>query len=330
MLERSAPIDIPSGKKSLGFQRCPYRSTVKVPTTITTPEMELKIPFPDFLNMSSHHAHPHSNMDHRLLPDKPPTPPFLIPFTHKSRKELQEEKYAEAMEMLKRRAVRRWKIERTKSFPPPRFAPPAGYSYGPEDFELADDFDRIIFLPLEEELLTWYWSDDITFRMASARGDTPTRQDIGSSTHRQLVRVKADGDLAAWKTSKQKQIQWPHNSESSKRPKSHISRELNLNARDSSAQPSVPKGLQLHISEVGESSSIAAAAPQTPHRLEASTEKPREFAEMDYYSSDESYEGSEWTDDDSDYYDDPSPALYISTAEPPRSSDKGKARCVGV
>ena len=105
------------------------------------------------LNMSSHHAHPHSNMDHRLFPEKPSTPPFLIPFTHKSQKEIQEEKYAEALEMLKRKAVRRWKIERINNFPPPRFAPPADYSYGPEDFELADDFDRIIFLPWRKSFL---------------------------------------------------------------------------------------------------------------------------------------------------------------------------------
>ena len=292
--------------------------------------MQLEIPFPEFLNVSSHHAHPHSNMDHRSFPDKPPTPPFLIPFTHKSQKELQEEKYAEAMEMLKRRAIRQWKIERTKSFPPPHFAPPAGYSYGPEDFELADDFDRIIFLPLEEELLTGNWSEDITFRMASARGDTPTRQDIGSPTRRQLFRVKANGDLAAWKRSKQNHVRWAHDLEKPKRPESHMSQELNPNACDSGAQPSVPKGLQLHVSEIGESSSVAAAAPQTPHSLEASTVKPRELAEMDHYSSDESYEGSEWTDDDSEYYDDPSADLFISTAEPPRSSDKGKARCVNV
>ena len=289
---------------------------VKVPANIPTPEIELEIPFPEFLNMTSHHAHPRSNMDHRLLPDKPPTPPFLIPLTHKSQKEFQEEKYAEAMDMLKRRAVQRWKTERTKSFPPPRFTPPTGYSYGPEDFELADDFDRIFFLPLEEELLTWYWSDDITFRMASAPGDTPTQQDIGSSTPRQLFRVKADGDLAAWKTSKQKQIQWAHKLEKLKRSESHMTQELSLKRCDSSAQLSVPKGLQLQVSEVREASSSAAEAPQTLHMLEGSTEGPHESADMDCYSSEESYEGSEWTDDDSDYYDDPSPDLCISTEKP--------------
>lgn len=328
MLERSAPIDIPSGKKSPGCQRCPCRATVKVPTTRPTPGMEMEIPFPEFLNMSSHHAHPHSTMDHRLLPDKPPTPPFLITFTHKSQKEFQEEKYDEAMDMLKRRAVRRWKIERTKSFPPPRFAPPTGYSYGPEDFELADDFDRITFLPLEEELLTWYWSDDITFRMASAQGDTPTRQDIGSSTHRQLFRVRAEGDLAAWKTSKQKQIQWAHDSEEPKRPESHMTQKLNLKRCGSGAQRSVPRGRELQVSEVGEASSSAAEALQTLHMLEASSEEPHESADMDYYSSEESYEGSKWTDDDSDYYDDPSPDLCISTEKPSSSREKGKARCL--
>ena len=278
--------------------------------------------------MSSHHAHPHSNMDHRLLPDKPPTPPFLIPFTHKSQKELQEEKYAEAMEILKRRAVRRWKIERTKSFPPPRFAPPVGYSYGPEDFELADDFDRIIFPPLEEELLTWYWSDDIAFRMASARSVTPTRQDIGPSTHRQLFRVKADGDLAAWKTSKQKQFHWAHGIEKAKRPKSHMSRELNLKHCDPNAQPSVSKGRQSLVFETGESSCLSAEDPPTLHMLEVSTEEHHESAEMDFYSSEESYEGSDWTDDHSDYYDDPSPDLCISTKETSSSREKGKARCL--
>lgn len=330
MLKRSAPIDIPSAKKSLGYQRCPSGSTVKAKTTRTTPDIELEIPFPQFLNMSSHHAHPHSNMDHRLLPEQPPTPPFLIPFTHKSKEELQEEKDAEVRETLKTRAVRRWKIERTKSFPPPPFAPPAEYSYGPEDFELADDFDRIIFLPLEEELLTWYWSDDIVCRMASARGAVRTRQDIESSTHRQLFRVKADGDLAAWRTSKQKQIKWAHDLEKPKCPESHMSQELNLKGCNSSAQPSVPKGLQSHGSEAKEPSSSAAEAPQTLHRLDMLCEEPRGLAERDFYSSDESYEGSEWTDDDSDYYDDPSSDLYISTEEPSRSSGKGKARCVEV
>ena len=263
-------------------------------------------------------------MDHRLLPDKPPTPPFLITFTLKSQKELQEEKYAEAMDMLKRRAVQRWKIERTKSFPPPRFAPPTGYSYGPEDFELADDFDRIIFLPLEEELLTWYWSDNITFRMASAPDDTPPQQDIGSSTNRQLFRVKADGDLAAWKASKQKQIPWAHNLEKPKCPESHMTQELNLKRCDSRAQPSVPEGLQLRVSEVGEASYSVAETPQTLHMLEASTKGPYESADMDCYSSEESYEGSEWIDDDSDYSEDPNPDLYISTGGPSRSMTRAK------
>lgn len=302
---------------------------MKAEPTRTTPEIELEIPFPQFLNMSSHHAYPHSSMDHGLLPEKSPTPPFLTHFMHKSRKGLQEEKYAEAMEMLKKRAVQQWKTERTKRFPPPRFAAPAGYSYSPEDFELADDFDHIIFPPLEEEPLIMHWSDDITFRVASARDDTPTREDIGSSTHRPLFRVKADGNLAAWKPSKQKHVQWADDLESQKRPKSHMTQKLNPNTCDSGAQPSVPKGFQLHI-EVGESSSAAAAAAQTPHRLEASTENPRKIAEMDFYSTDESYEGSEWTDDDSDYYDDPSADLRISTAEPPRSRDKGKGRAVDV
>ena len=266
-------------------------------------------------------------MDHELFSKKPLTPPCLIPLTYKSQEELQEEKHAEAMELLKKRAIRRWKEERTKSFPPPRFAPPAGYSYGPEDFEFADDFDRIIFLPLEEEPLTRYWSEDIVFRMASAQGDKPTRQNIGSSTHRQLFRVKADVDL---KASEQKQIQWAHDLEKPKRPESHMARELNLKRRESSAQPSGPKGLQLQVSEVGEASSSATKAPQTLHMLEASTEEPYESADRAFYSSEERYEGSEWTDDDSGYYDDPSPDLYTSRDESPSSRAKGKARVVAV
>ena len=277
--------------------------------------------------MSSHHAHPHSNMDHESFSKKPPTPPFLIPFTLKSQKELQEEKHAEAMELLKRRAIRRWKKERTKSFPPPRFAPPAGYSYGPEDFEFADDFARIIFLPLEEEPLTCYWNEDIVFRMASAQGDKPTRQNIGSSTLRQLFRVKADVDL---KASEQKQIQWAHDLEKPKRPERHMTHEPNLKRGDSSVQPSAPKGIRLQVSEVGEASSSAAEAPQTLHMLEASTEEPHEYADGYFYSSEESYEGSEWTDDDSGYYDDPSPDLYISREESQSSRAKGKARVVEI
>ena len=324
MPERSAPIDIPSAKASLGCQRWPCGSTVRAPTTRPTPEMELEIPFPQFLNMSSHHARPHFNMDHELLPEKPPTPPLVIPLTPKSQKELQEEKDAEDRETLKRKVVRQWKIERTKAFLPAPFAPPADYSYGPEDFDLADDFDHIVFLPLEEELLTWYWSDDITSRIAPA---TPTRQNIESSSHPQLFRVKAEGDLAAWKIPKQKQVQWARNLEKPKRPDSHIFQELNPKSCDSSAQPSVPKRLQSHESEAGESLYFAAEAPQTLHRLEAPTEEPHESSKMDFYSSEESYDESEETDD-SDYYDDPSPELCISTEEPSWPSEKGKARCV--
>ena len=329
-LERSAPIDVPGAKKSLGCQRYPSASTVKAPTIRPTPEMELEIPFPQFLNMTSHHARPHFNMDHRLLPEKPPTPPFLIPFTHKSQTEIQEEKNAEVREMLKRNAVQQWKIERTREYLPPPFAPPDDHSYGPEDFDLADDFDHIIFYPLEEELLTWYWSDDIVSRIASARGDITRQQDIKSSTHRPLFRVKADGDLAAWKTPKQKQVQWARELENPKRPEPHMSQELNLNRCDPSAQPSVPKGLQFYVSEAGEPLSFAAEAPQTLHRLEAPHEEPRESAEMDYNSSEESYEWSEESDEDSDYYDDPSPDLCISTEVPSWSSEKGKARCIEV
>ena len=328
MPERSAPIDIPGAKESLGCQRLACASTVKALTTRPTPEMEMEIPFPHFSNISSHHAHPHSNMDQRFLPEKPPTPPFVVALTHQSQKGLQEEKDAEDREMLKRKAVRQWKIERTKKFPPPPFAPPADYSYGLEDFELADDFDRIIFLPLEEELLTWYWSDDITSRIASARCAMPTRQDIESSSHPQLFRVKAEGDLAAWKIPKQKQVQWARDLQKPKRPESHMSQELNPTSRDSSAQPSVPTRLQAHESEVAESSYFAAETPQTLCRLEVPTEGPHASSEMDFYSSEESYEGSEKSDEDSDYYDDPSPDLCISTEEPSWSGEKGKARCV--
>ncbi|KAK0509716.1 hypothetical protein JMJ35_008110 [Cladonia borealis] len=332
MPERSVPIDAPSAKTSLGCQRRPCGSTVMAPATGPTPEMELEIPFPHFLNMSSHHAHPHSNMDHRFLPEKPPTPSFMIPLTHKSQKELQEEKDAEDQEMLKTKAIRQWKIKRSKEFLPPPFAPPADYSYGPEDFELADDFDRIIFLPLEEELLTWYWSNDITSRIASARSAMPTQQDIEPSSHPQLIRVKAEGDLAAWKMSKQKQVQWARDSEKPKNPESHISQEPNIfKSSDPGAQPCVPmKRLQSHESEAGESSSLAAEAPQTLHGVEGPTEESHESSEVDFYSSEESYEGSEWTDEDSDYYDDPSSDLFISTKQSSWSSEKGKARCVEV
>ena len=328
MPERSAPIDIPSANKSLGCQRWPCGSTVKVPTTRATPEMELEIPFPHFLNMSSHHAHPHSNLDQRSLPEKPATPPFLIPLAHKSQKELQEEKDAEDRETQKRKAVQQWKIKRTKEYLPPPFAPPADHSYGPEDFELADDFDRIVFLPLDEELLTWYWSDDITSRIASARGAMPTGQNIEPSSHPQLFRVKAEGDLAAGKITKQKQVQWARDSEKPKHPESYMSKELNHKSCDFSAQPSMPKTLQSHESKAGESSYCAAEAPQTLHRLEVPTEEPHESSEDDFYSSEESYEGSEETDEDSDYYDDPSPDLCISTEEPSWPSEKGKARCI--
>ncbi len=251
-----------------------------------------------------------------------------MPLTHKSQNELQEEKDAEVRERLKRKAIRQWKVERTKDFLPPPFATPADYSYGPEDFELADDFDRIIFLPLEEELLTWYWSDDITSRIASSRGAMPRRKDIESFNHGRLFRVKADGDLAAWTIPKQKQVQWARDLKKPQRPESHMSQELNPKSCDSSVQPSMPKKLQSHESEAGKSSHFAAEAPQTLHRLEVPTEEPHESSEMDYYSSEESYEGSEETDEDSDYYDDPSPDLYISTEEPSWSSEKGKARCV--
>ncbi len=328
--ERSAPIDIPGAKKSLECQRYPNGSTVKAPATRPTPEMELEIPFPQFLNMSLHHARPHLNMDHRLLPEKPPTPPFVIPFTHKSQTEIQEEKNAEVREMLKRKAVQQWKIERIEEFLPPPFAPPDDYSYGPEDFDLAEDFDHIVFLPLEEELLTWYWSDDIASRIAPARDEVPRQKDIESSTHPPLFRVKADGDLAAWKTPKQKQVQWARGLEKPKRPESHMSQELNLKRCDPSAQPSVPKGLQFYVSEAGESSSFATEAPQTLHRLEAPYEEPRESAELYCDSSEESCEWSEESDEDSDYYDDPSPDLCISTEEPSWSSEKGRARCVEV
>ena len=332
MPERSAPIDVPSAKTSLGCQRRPCGSTVMAPATGLTPKMELEIPFPHFLNMSAHHAHPHSNMDHIFVPEKQPMPSFVIPPSHMSQKELQEEKDAEDQEMLKTKAIRQWKIKRSKEFRPPPFAPPADYSYGPEDFELADDFDRIIFLPLEEELLTWYWSDDITSCLASARSAMPTQQDIEPSySHPQLIRVKAEGDLAAWKMSKQKQAQWARDSEKPKCPEYHISQELNLkgSSSDSSAQPSVPmKRLQSHESEAGESSSSVAGAPQTLYRAEVPTEEPNESSEMDFYSSEESYEGSEWTDEDSDYYDDPTPDLFMATEVPSWSREKRKVRCV--
>ena len=328
MPERSAPIDIPSAKKSVGCQGWPRGSTVKVPITRATPEMELEIPFPHFLIMSSHHAHPHSNMDQISLPEKPPTPPFVLPLTHKSQKELQEEKDAEDREMQKRKAVRQWKIERAKEFLPPPFAPPADHSYGPEDFELADDFDRIIFLPLDEELLTWNWSDDITSRIASGRGAMPTGQDIEPPSHPQLFRVKAEVDLAAWKIPKQKQVRWARDLEKPKRPESQMSQELNPKSCDSSAQPSVPKRLQSRESEAWGSTYSAAEAPQTLHRLEVPTKELHDSSETDFYSSEESYEGSEETDEDSDYYDDPSPDLCISNEEPSWSSEKGKLRCI--
>ena len=328
MPERSAPIDIPGAKKSLGCQRCPCAPTVKAPTTRPTPEIESEIPFPQFSNMSSHHACPHSNMDHRSLPEKPPTPPFVIPFSHKSQEELQEEKDAEVREMLKRKAVRHWKIKRTKDFPPPSFAPPADYSYSPQDFELADDFDRIIFLPLEEELLIGYWSDDITSHVAPARGALPTRQDIDSARRPQLFRVKAEGDLAACNIPKQKQIQWARVLEKPKRPESRIPQELNPKSCDSSTQPFAPKSIQSREPEAMESSSFAAEAPQTLHRLGLPTEEPHESSESDFDSSEESYEGSDETEEDSDYYDDPTSDLYISTEEASWSSEKGKARCV--
>lgn len=324
MPERSAPIDIPSAKKSLGCRRWPCASMLKAPTIRPTPEIELKIPFPHFSNMSSHHARPHYNMDHRSLPEKPPTPPFVIPLTLKSQKELQKEKDAEVREMLKRKAIREWKIERTKDFPSPPFIPPADYSYGPEDFELADDFDHIIFLPLEEELLIWYWSDDITSRIASARGAMPTRQDIASSMQTQLFRVKAEGDLTAWRAPKQKQMQWARHLEKPKRPEFHMSQDHNPKNYDSSAQPSVPKGFQTYESEAGKSSYSATEAPQMLHKLEVPTEGPHESFGSDFYSSEESYEGSEETDEDSDYYDDPSPDLYTSTEEPSGSIEKEK------
>ena len=328
MPERSAPIDIPGAKKSLGCQRCPCVATVKAPTTRPTPEIELEIPFPQFSNMSSHHARPHSNMDHRSLPEKPPTPPFVIPLSHNSQEESQEEKDAEVREMLKRKAVRQWKIKRSKDFPPPPFAPPADYSYSPQDFELADDFDRIIFLPLEEELLIWYWSDDITSRIAPARGALPTRQDISSSRRPRLFRVKAEGDLAACKIPKQKQIQWAHVLEKPKRPESRMPQELDPKSRYSSTQPYAPKSIQSRKPEAVESSSFAAEALQTLHRLGVPTGEPHEFSKSDFDSSEESYEGSDETEEDSDYYDDPTPDLYISTEEPSWSSGKGKARCV--
>ena len=266
-------------------------------------------------------------MDHESFSKKPLTPPCLIPLTYKSQEELQEEKHAEAMELLKRRAIRLWKKERTKSFPPPRFAPPKGYSYGPEDFEFADDFDRIIFLPLEEEPFNRYWEEDLVFRMASAKSDKPTRQNIGSSTHRQLFRTKADVNLRA---SEQKRIQWAHNLEKPKRPERHMTQEPNLKCGDPSVQPSAPKGIRLEVSEVREASSSAAEAAQTRRMLEASTEEPHESADRGFYSSEGSYEGSDLTDDDSDYYEEPSSDLYNSRAESSSSREKGKARLVDV
>ena len=328
MPERSAPIDMPSAKKSPGCQSCPCVATVKAPTTRPTPEIELEIPFPQFSNMSSHHARPHSNMDHRSLPEKPPTPPLVIPLSHKSQEELKEEKDAKVREMLKRQAVRQWKIKRTKDFPPPPFAPPADYSYSPQDFELADDFDRIIFLPLEEELLIWYWSDDITSRIAPARGALTTRQDMNSSKRPQLFRVKAEGDLAACKIPKHKPIQWARVLEKPKRPESRMPQELNRKSFDPSTQLSAPRSIQSCEPEAMESSSFAAEAPQTLHRLGVPTEEPHESSESDFDSSEESYEGSDETEEDSDYYDDPAPDLYISTEEPSWSSVKEKVRCV--
>ena len=334
MPERSAPIDVPSAKTTLGCQRRPCGSTVMAPATGPTPEIELKVPFPHFLNMGSHYAHPHSNMDHRFLPEKPPTPSFIIPLTNMSQKDLQKEKDASVREMLKTKAIRQWKIERTEKFLPPPFAPSADYSYGPEDFELADDFDRIIFLPLEEELLTWYWSNDITSPIASARSAMPIQQDIEPSfSHPQLIRVKAEGDLAAWKMSKQKQVQWARGSEKPKCPEYHISQaKPNHKTSGASAQPSVPmKRLLSHESEAGESSfSVAAEAAQRLYMAEVTTEEPNESSEVDFCSSEESYDGSEWTDEDSDYYDDPTPDLFMATEEPLWSIEKGKARCVEV
>ena len=329
--ERSAPIDVPSAKTSLACQRRPCGSTVMAPATGPTPEIAMKIPFPHFMNISSHHAHPHSNMDQILLPEKPPTPSLVIPLTHKSQKELQEEKDAEDREMLKTKAIRQWKLKRSHEFLPPHFTPPTNYSYGPEDFELADDFDRIIFLPLEDELFTWYWSDDITSHLASAQSAVPTHQDIEPSfRHPQLIRVKAEGDLAAWKLTAQKQVQWARDSKKPKCPEPQISQEPNNpESFDSSPQHFVPtKRLQSHESEAGESLDLAVGTPQTLHKAEVPTKEPHEFSEKDFYSSEESYEGSEWTDDDSDYYDDPTPDLFIANEEPSWSRNKGKARCV--
>ena len=330
MPERSAPIDVPSAKTSLGCPRRPCGSTVMAPATGPTPEIELKIPFPRFLNVNSHHAHPHSNMDHRYLPGGPPTPSFMVPVTHKSQKELREDKDAGDWELQKTKAIRQWKIERTNSFPPPPLAPLQDYPYGPEDFELADDFDRIIFLPLEEELLTWYWSDDVTSRIASARSALPIHQDIEPSFgHPQLIRVKAKGDLAAWKMSGQKQVQWGRDSEEPKCPEDHISQELTPKSSEAGAQPSVPmkRRQSHHESEAVEPSYFAVGTPQTLYRAEVPTKEAHQSSEMDFYSSEESYEGSEWTNEDSDYYDDPTPDFFMATEKPSWSREKGKARC---
>ena len=333
MPERSAPIDVPSAKTSLGCQRRPCGSTVMAPATGPTPEIEMKIPFPQFLNINSHPAHPHSNMDYRSLPEKPPTPALVNPFSYIPQKELQAEKDAEDREALKAKAIQQWKIERSKEFLPPPFAPPADYSYGPEDFELADDFDRIIFLPLEEELLTWYWSDDITSRLASDRNAMPTRHDLEPLfSHPQLIRVKAEWDLAAWKLSKQKQVRWTRDSEKPRCPESLNSQEPNNpESCESGAQPSVPmKRLQSHHESEDENSPFAAAgASSTLHRAEALTKESHEFSEKDFYSSEESYQGSAWTDENSDYYNDPTPGLFMATEEPSWFREEGESemRC---